>query len=53
MDIGRYLLPTQANQQPQPIVILDGQGQVKKQITIQKDAKGNITGAISEPQSIN
>lgn len=39
--------------QPQPIVILDGQGQVKKQITIQKDANGNITGAISEPQSIN
>ncbi len=52
-DVTAIVTQMQANQQPQPIVILDGQGQVKKQITIQKDAKGNITGAISEPQSIN
>lgn len=52
-DVTAIVTQMQANQQPQPIVILDGQGQVKKQITIQKDANGNITGAISEPQSIN
>ena len=52
-DVTAIVAQMQANQQPQPIVILDGQGQVKKQITIQKDANGNITGAISEPQSIN
>lgn len=52
-DVTAIVTQMQANQQPQPIVILDGQGHLKKQITIQKDANGNITGAISEPQSIN
>jgi len=44
----------QMNQQPQPVLVFDIQsGQIKKKITIQKDANGKITGAILEPKSIN
>jgi hypothetical protein len=45
--------PEPVIQQSPQVIVMDSQGNVRKQITIQKDANGNITGAISEPQSIN
>ena len=38
--------------QSQPVIIMDQQGQVKKQITITRDANGAITGAEMMPQTV-
>jgi hypothetical protein len=52
-DVTGIVTQMQQMNQPQPIVILDQQGQVKKQITIKRDAENNIIGAEMTPQTLN
>ena len=53
-DVTAIVTQMQQSQQPQPVIILDQQtGQVKKQITIKRDAENNIIGAEMTPQTLN
>lgn len=53
-DVTAIVTQMQQMNQPQPVIILDQQtGQVKKQITIKRDAENNIIGAEMTPQTLN
>ena len=53
-DVTGIVTQMQQMNQPQPVIILDQQtGQVKKQITIKRDAENNIIGAEMTPQTLN